>query len=289
MYTAYTYSNATHHFIPVPFDPFDHLEYRLQLLQHHWQAIPQTGLTDSTFLGSARLTKSGLNTAFRIYGPLNGTGGQQDRYALNGSPSGEWVPVGPVNFGPDELNGFVMFPASSFQNAASTYLGEAMQNHPKAAAKMVASGINPNTLWKQIDPLTTFGLGGSINLAQYHGISPTEGIFPVSTTEGTGPQETLITYSVTAYGTDIHGGWYVTRVDLRPITMKYNTVADVLKLLMEHHIVTTWYRSHPDGVTTINSNTSGSTDWLTNLNSGNANLSLNVSAVSGRITLAPNN
>ncbi len=289
MYTGYTYSNATHHFIPIPFDPFKNLAYRLQPSKHRWQAVPQTGLTDSTLLGSARLTKSGLSTSFRTYGPLNGAAGQRDLYALNGSASGEWVPVGPVNFGPDVLNGFVVFPATSLQNAAATYLSEAMQNHPKAAAKMIADGVNPYTLWKPVHPLTSFGLAGSINLMQYHSISPTEGVFPVSTIEGTGPQETLITYNATVFGTNVHGGWYVTRVNLRPIVMKYNTVADVLKLLMQDRIVTTWYHRHPDGVAMINSNTSGSTDWLANLGAGNTNLSLNVNAVSGKITLVPNN
>ncbi|PSR34157.1 MAG: hypothetical protein C7B46_06295 [Sulfobacillus benefaciens] len=289
MYTGYTYSNATHHFLPIPFDPFANLAYRLKPSHRHWQAIVQTGLTASTLLGSASLTQSGLNTSFRTYGPLNGAAGQRDLYALDGLPSGEWVPVGPVNFGPDELNGFVVYPATSLQNAASTYLSEAMQNHPRAAAKMVAAGINPNTLWKDVQPLTAFGLSGSINMAQSHRIDPTEEVFPVSTTKAAGPQETLITYDATVFGAHVHGGWYVTRVDLRKIAMKYNTVADVLKLLMQDRIVTTWYHDHPDGVTTINSNTIGSTDWQANLSAGNTNLFVNIDAVSGKITLAPNN
>ncbi|MHB1611537.1 MAG: hypothetical protein ACYCT0_07590 [Sulfobacillus sp.] len=287
VYTGYTYDNATHHFVPVPFNPFGNLAYRLTASHKQWQAIPQESINESSLLGYAGLTSSGLSTIFRLYGPLNGSASQRFHYALDGSPSGEWIPAGPPNFGPDALNGFTTLPATTLQTAATTYLSEVMENHPIAASKLVAPGVNSEAIWSAVRPLTHFGLNGSINLVQYQMVSPTEDVFPLSTTEGSGPQETLITDDAALYGTAVHGGWYVTRVVLKPISVKYKTVSDVLRLLLHNSTVLEWYRNHPQDLARVSTDTTGSTDWLVNISSATSGLAVHVNAVTGHITTSP--
>jgi hypothetical protein len=222
-YTAYTYTNAAKALVPVPFAPWKHLAYRFNPKQHNWTATPSNGVTSSSILGYAALTPLGLSISFRTYGPLNGNAEQRFVYALDGTPSGEWLPAEVENLGPDNFNDSVPYPESSLQTAATLYLSEAMDNHPLAAAKLAVPGINAQSLWDAVKPLTHDGLVGNLNTNTYQALNTTQAAVSISSTQGAGPAETLSDIAVTVTGRQVGGHWYVAHVTLSSTSLKYDS------------------------------------------------------------------
>ncbi len=278
-YVSYTYSVATHTFVAVPFSPWQDLSYQLNPRQGNWTAIPAFTNTN-VLLGYASLTAKGISISFRLYGALNGGASQRYIYALDGTATGEWLPAGSVNFGPDAVNGFVV-PPTTLQEAATEYLAETMQNHPTAASTFVASSANSAALESATAFMRSWGLAGNLHVAQ--ALSPTEVQVAVWTTIGSGPTERLQTDVLDISGTQIAGKWYLTQVTVSPQTERVGTVQAALALLAKGSAVQALYAAHPSSTCSLQGQANG---WSAYFSTGvnQPGLTFDINAQTGAVS-----
>ncbi|MDA8192824.1 MAG: hypothetical protein M0Z53_02325 [Thermaerobacter sp.] len=290
-FASYTYNPGTGHWAPIPVQqPNTPVTYRLQASPRAFVPVPVAGSVGSTLFGFSELSPQGITLTNRLYDALQHQSTQTYGYALNSTPTGEWVPVGHPLISP---SGPLSPAQTSYLTPTLTTVGlvsAVALGFASQARALTAPSLNWSITWPALRPLQS--LGTTLNWSQQFehktliGSNQEALSFPVYGTVGRGFSTRLKSWTVTATVVTSAGGHAVNQIAIIRNTLAFSRVSQVLSQVMADATTRQYLLTHTgDGVQVV---PGGPALWSVNLLVGQvAHPWYQLNAVSGQLTTAP--
>lgn len=287
VYYTYTYVPAARRFeqIPAPVSLSTAMPtFRFDAADARFITVPSAVPAADNFFGFATLSPHGLSIAIRLYDYYQHASVTTYAYAAGNTGPGSWQPAGPPRYTPDRA----VTPPVSLRMVVETYLIADALGLSRESASLAASSAADRSMRHTLSPYIPYGsLLSFIDTGWNHDAAAGGGAgqLTVFLTHGAGMDLSLESVRIAARLTTVEGTSRVASLSVVPITLRYRTVAEVLRLLATTPAIRQYLAGHPQAeIDAVIPNTDHTWSVLMAAPSGATSRQFIVDAVTGQVT-----
>lgn len=287
VYHTYTYVPSARRFeqIPAPASLTTAMPtFRFDPARARFVTVPSAVPAADNFFGFATLSPHGLSIAIRLYDYYQHASVSTYSYVPGTTGPGTWQPAGPPRYTPDRA----VTPPVSLRMVVETYLIADALGLSRESASLAASAAADRSMRQTLSPYIPYGsLLSFIDTGWNHDAAAGGGAgqLTVFLTHGYGLDLSLESVRIAARLTTVARTSRVASLSVVPITLRYRTVADVLRLLATTPSIRQYLADHPQAeIDAVIPNTDHTWSVLMAAPSGAASRQFIVDAVTGQVT-----